>query len=147
MEPKEVLLRLSKKHGLSQDELAEKLMITRQAVSRWESGETVPNTDTLKIISKAFGVSINTLLGQPHELHCQACGMPLMDDGTISREPDGSFNEKYCCWCRKDGEYVGAPTVEEMIEVCVPHMGWADPDEARRFLGRQLPQLEHWKQA
>ena len=51
METKEILLDLRTKHGLSQDELAEKLFVTRQAVSRWENGETVPNTDTLKLLS------------------------------------------------------------------------------------------------
>ncbi|GHU35926.1 hypothetical protein FACS1894105_05430 [Clostridia bacterium] len=66
MEPKEILLELRKKNGLSQDKMAEKLFVTRQAISRWENGETVPNTDTLKIISKTFDVSVNTLLGQPH---------------------------------------------------------------------------------
>lgn len=47
--------------GLSQDALARKVMVTRQAVSRWENGETVPNTETLKLLSKEFDVSINTL--------------------------------------------------------------------------------------
>ena len=65
METKNVILELRTKRGLSQDELAEKIMVTRQAVSRWENGETVPNTDTLKLLSKVFDVSINTLLGQP----------------------------------------------------------------------------------
>ncbi len=48
---------------MSQDELAEKVFVTRQAVSRWENGETVPNTETLKLLSRLFDVSINTLLG------------------------------------------------------------------------------------
>ena len=71
METKNVILELRTKRGLSQDELAEKIMVTRQAVSRWENGETVPNTDTLKLLSKVFDVSINTLLGQPRRLICQ----------------------------------------------------------------------------
>ena len=79
METKNVILELRTKQGLSQDELAEKIMVTRQAVSRWENGETVPNTDTLKLLSKVFDVSINTLLGQPRRLICQCCGMPLED--------------------------------------------------------------------
>ena len=54
METKNVILELRTKRGLSQDELAEKIMVTRQAVSRWENGETVPNTDTLKLLSKVF---------------------------------------------------------------------------------------------
>lgn len=65
METKNIILELRTKHGLSQDELAEKVMVTRQAVSRWENGETVSNTETLKLLSKEFDVSINTLLGAP----------------------------------------------------------------------------------
>lgn len=63
METKNVILELRTKSGLSQEELAEKIMVTRQAVSRWENGETVPNTETLKLLSRVFDVSINTLLG------------------------------------------------------------------------------------
>ena len=63
METKSIILKLRTQRGLSQDELAEKIMVTRQAVSRWENGETVPNTETLKLLSKEFDVSINTLLG------------------------------------------------------------------------------------
>ena len=89
-------LRLLK--GLSQDELAEKVFVTRQAVSRWENGETTPNTETLKLLSKLFDVSINTLLGAPRKMICHCCGMEL-DDATTSRELDGGFNEAYCKWC------------------------------------------------
>lgn len=65
METKDIILELRTKKGMSQSELAEKLMVTRQAVSRWENGETIPNTETLKLLSKEFDVSINTLLGTP----------------------------------------------------------------------------------
>lgn len=61
METKNVILELRTKKGLSQDELAEKVMVTRQAVSRWENGETVPNTETLKLLSKEFMLQLNTL--------------------------------------------------------------------------------------
>ena len=44
METKNVLFELRTKRGFTQDELAEKIHVTRQAVSRWETGETVPNT-------------------------------------------------------------------------------------------------------
>ena len=79
METKDVILELRNKAGLSQEELAEKVYVTRQAVSRWENGETTPNTETLKLLSKLFDVSINTLLGSPRQLICQCCGMPLED--------------------------------------------------------------------
>lgn len=89
---------------MSQDELAEKVFVTRQAVSRWENGETTPNTETLKLLSKLFDVSINTLLGSPQKLICQCCGMPL-EDSNISKEVDGFFNEEYCKWCYADGDF------------------------------------------
>ena len=104
METKDIILELRTKHGLSQDELAEKVFVTRQAVSRWENGETIPNTETLKSLSKLFDVSINTLLGCPRELVCECCGMKLADTD-ISREKDGTFNEHYCGWCYADGDF------------------------------------------
>ena len=61
METKDIIYDLRMKNGLSQDELAKKVFVTRQAVSRWETGETMPNTQTLKLLSKLFNVSINTL--------------------------------------------------------------------------------------
>ncbi|MBQ8434112.1 MAG: helix-turn-helix transcriptional regulator, partial [Clostridia bacterium] len=91
METKDVILKLRTQMGLSQEDLAQKVFVTRQAVSRWENGETIPNIDTLKLLSRLFDVSINTLLGAPRELVCTCCGMTL-DDTDISREKDGNFN-------------------------------------------------------
>ena len=104
METKDIILDLRTKKGLSQLELAEKMFVTRQAVSRWENGETVPNTETLKLLSKFFGVSINTLLGSPQQLVCKCCGMKL-EDCNISKETNGNFNEEYCKWCYSDGDF------------------------------------------
>ena len=145
METKNVIFELRTKNGLSQDELAEKLYVTRQAVSRWETGETVPNTETLKLLSKLFDVSINTLLGSPRKLICQCCGMPL-DDSSISKETDGTFNEEYCKWCYTDGKFVYA-SLEELTDFLVEHMSnenWS-PEQARAFFEAQLPKLDHWK--
>ena len=104
METKDIILDLRIKKGLSQEELAEKVFVTRQAVSRWENGETIPNVETLKLLSRFFDVSINTLLGSPHQLVCKCCGMNL-EDCNISKEADGNFNEEYCKWCYSDGDY------------------------------------------
>ena len=104
METKDIIYELRTKKGLSQEELAEKIFVTRQAVSRWEAGETIPNIDALKLLSQLFDVSINTLLGSPRELICKCCGKTLEDCNT-SRETDGNFNEEYCKWCYVDGEY------------------------------------------
>ena len=87
METKDIIVELRTKKGLSQEALAEKVFVTRQAVSRWENGETVPNTETLKLLSKLFDVSINTLLGSPRQLICQCCGMPL-EDSNISKDSE-----------------------------------------------------------
>ena len=104
METKDIIFQLRTQMGISQEELAKRVFVTRQAVSRWENGETIPNIDTLKLLSKLFDVSINTLLGSPQQLVCKCCGMPLADDN-ISREKDGNFNEEYCKWCYTDGDY------------------------------------------
>jgi len=121
MDTKQVILELRTQKGMSQDELAEKVFVSRQAVSRWENGETVPNTETLKLLSEVFDVSINTLLDSPRKLICQCCGMPLEDDDIIGHNHDGSFNEDYCKWCYADGTYT-YNDMNDLIEVCVKNM-------------------------
>lgn len=147
METKDVILELRTKKGFSQEELAEKVYVTRQAVSRWETGETVPNTETLKLLSKLFDVSINTLLGSPRQLICQCCGMPL-DDLSISKETDGEFNEEYCKWCYSDGKFVYT-SLEELTDFFVGHMSNEQfpPEQARAYFEEQLPKLGHWRKS
>ena len=62
MEFNQKLQELRKQKGLTQEELAERLYVTRTAVSKWESGRGYPNLDSLKAISRLFNVSIDTLL-------------------------------------------------------------------------------------
>jgi len=143
MEFKDIFTDLRKKAGLSQSETAEKLFVTRQAVSRWERGETVPEIETLQALSKLFGVSINTLLGYPTDLACQSCGMPITVE-QMGREKDGTFNEHYCKWCWDNGDFLRECTMEEMIEQCLPHMP-GDPESNRDFLKNLLPTLDRWK--
>ena len=147
METKEIIFELRTKNGLSQDELANKIFVTRQAVSRWETGETVPNTETLKLLSKLFDVSINTLLGSPRKLICQCCGMPL-EDSFISKETDGSFNEEYCKWCYADGKFVYT-NIETLTDFLVEHMSNENfpPEQARTYFETQLPKLNYWKKS
>jgi len=145
METKDVIFGLRVKMGLSQDELAEKVYVTRQAVSRWETGETTPNTETLKLLSKLFDVSINTLLGAPRRLVCQCCGMPL-EDGFISKEKDGAFNEAYCKWCYADGEYT-YENMDDLIDYCAEHMANEQftSEQVRAHMRELLPKLDYWK--
>ena len=145
MSTKDVLYELRIKAGLSQEELAEKLFVTRQAVSRWETGETIPNTETLKLLSKLYNVSINTLLGSPRQLICQCCGMPL-EDSIISHEKDGTLNEDYCQWCYADGTYTYSD-MDELIDVCVRNMAGQNftEEQAREYMRKMLPKLDYWK--
>ena len=145
METKDVLQKLRESKGMTQAELAEMLFVTRQAVSRRKNGETIPSSDTLKMLSKIFDVSINTLLGSPQKLICQCCGMPL-EDAILSREPDGTINEDYCKWCYTDGEFV-YKSLEELIDFLVASLSndkWPK-DEARAYFEAELPRLKHWK--
>ena len=147
MEIRDILKNLREKQHLTQEQLAERVMVSRQAVSRWENGETQPNTDTLKLLSKEFGVSINTLLGSPRQLICQCCGMPLSEDNMISREPDGNYNEEYCRWCYTDGAFA-YESKDALLEFLISHMPNPEnaPEEVRRSqYDLYLSQLKHWK--
>ena len=147
METRNVIVSLRSKKGISQEDLAREVFVTRQAVSRWETGETVPNTETLKLLSRFFDVSINTLLGTPRQLFCQCCGMPLEDEST-SREPDGAFNEEYCKWCYTGGAFA-YPTMDALVDFLVSRFKpeGLPEDEARALFKSQLSQLRHWKRA
>ena len=142
-----ILKDLREKHQLTQEQLAERVLVTRQAVSRWETGETQPNTDTLKLLSREYDVSINTLLGSPRQLFCQCCGMPLTEDGVISRETDGAYNEDYCKWCYTGGQFV-YESKDALVDFLVSHMPNPDnqPEAVRRAMyDAALSQLRHWK--
>lgn len=56
------ILNLRKKYGLSQEQLGEQINVTRQTISNWELGETNPNPEQLKRLSKIFNISIDELL-------------------------------------------------------------------------------------
>lgn len=59
------LYQLRKANGISQEELADKLGVSRQAISKWERGEALPDTDNLISISKLYNVSLDELVGNP----------------------------------------------------------------------------------
>ena len=147
MQTAEILKSIREKNNLTQDQMADRVMVSRQAVSRWETGETQPNTNTLEILSKEFSVSINTLLGSPRQLYCQCCGMPLNEDLNISREPNGDFNEDYCKWCYTEGDFV-YKSKDALLDFLVDHMpnpeNLGDSERRAQYDG-WLSQLKHWK--
>lgn len=64
MDTKDIILKLRTGKGMSQDELAEKVFVTRQAVSRWETGLSVPDSDMLVSLSEALETPVSALLGE-----------------------------------------------------------------------------------
>lgn len=61
------LVELRKSHGLSQEALSEKLGVSRQAISKWERGESSPDTDNLIALSNVYGITLDELLGTKRE--------------------------------------------------------------------------------
>ena len=152
METRDALLELRRDLGLSQEEFAQRLRVTRQAVSRWETGETVPSTATLKEIAKTFQVPVDRLLGYPAG-YCQSCGMALTRDGERGTEADGSRSEAYCTYCYQQGRFLQNVTMEEMAEHNLQFLAeWnrangldLDEAEARAGLLAFLPTLKRWR--
>lgn len=77
------ILDLRKKHGMSQEELAEKLNVSRQAVSRWEGGSAQPDASNVLQLSLLFGVSADYILNDDYQ---PTQSMPQAPE--ISRKPD-----------------------------------------------------------
>ena len=61
------LVRLRKKEGMSQADVSEKLDVSRQAVSRWEAGDSRPSTENLQALCKLYNVKLDDLLSDSNE--------------------------------------------------------------------------------
>lgn len=148
---KDTLIQIREHSGLTQTEMAERLFVTRQAVSRWECGDTQPGIDVLKLIAQEFHVPIETLLDMPLQNVCQSCGMPLSDPELLGTEADGSPSGHQCKWCYADGAYLGECTMEDMVDICVANMTGPEAPfteaEARAYMEALLPTLDRWKDA
>ena len=83
MEFHEKIQELRKQKGLTQEELAQSLFVSRTAISKWESGRGYPNIDSLKAIAKFFGVTVDDLLS----------GDELL---TIAQEDTRQQENRYC---------------------------------------------------
>ena len=58
------IIRLRRKNGWSQEELAEKMNVSRQAVSKWESAQTVPDLEKILMLGALFGLSSQGRIGE-----------------------------------------------------------------------------------
>lgn len=147
MAMKGILPQLRRDRGLTQDELAAKLYVTRQAVSRWETGETTPGIDMTKLLATVLEVPVSCLLEMP-EHFCQSCGMPIFDPAARGTEADGSPSADFCSHCYANGAFTYEADLDDMIESCAPFLmkeTGMTRDEAVSLMGAMLPNLKRWK--
>ena len=145
----ETLARMRRERNLTQEDVAHRLYVTRQAVSRWETGETEPGVDMCKLIAATFDMPLMELLEMPDGDYCQSCGMPFYQDADHGSEAGGGRSRDFCSMCYEDGAFVRDETMEELIEEAAPHMAAAcriSRDEAVSFMGALLPHLKRWEQ-
>ena len=143
---------IRKQGGLTQSEFAEKLFVTRQAVSRWEGGKTTPTVDMLKTISELFKVDANMFFGIEHAPVCQSCAMPLRGIGDLGTNDDATASGEYCAYCFKDGAFSHDRTVEQMVESNLRFLSEFNAQngtnytesEARDILKLHLMTLKRW---
>ncbi|SEO62193.1 zinc ribbon domain-containing protein [Denitrobacterium detoxificans] len=148
MTPSEALKAARQEAGYTQEQLAAKVYVTRQAVSRWENGDSEPSIDMRKLLASVLGIPVVDLLGLPDEPACQCCGTPFsVPNMPFGTNADGSENRDYCAWCYKDGEFT-SPGLDDLIERNVPYLMEATgytQEEAVSFMGAVMPTLKRWK--
>ena len=143
----ETIQRARKGAGLTQEQLAAKVYVTRQAVSRWETGESEPGIDMRKLLASVLDVPVASLLELPDAPACQCCGTPFdVPNMPFGTNADGTENHDYCAWCYRDGEFI-SQGLDEIIEYNAPYLMEATgytAEEAVSFLGAVLPTLKRW---
>lgn len=88
---KEDLAAERKKHGLTQMDLAEKLGVSRQTVSKWETGAAFPSSENLIALSQLYGISIDGMMfGEPAHQE-EETPPPEPEPGPSARIPDSAF--------------------------------------------------------
>ena len=80
------------KNNLTQQDFADKFFVTRQAVSRWEQGKSIPGIDVLELIAKEFNVSIDYLVSEDDSIKQVEEKELQIDDNTSNAIADNSKN-------------------------------------------------------
>lgn len=140
-----ILKQLRDASMMTQAQLADKVHVTRQAVSRWENDETIPGADLLVKLSEVFGVSIDALLESPVIRYCECCGMPL-EPSIMGKNKEGEIDPGYCKWCLEDGSFVYTEP-DQMLDFLVasmPQNGLSEK-ECRAFYASHLKKLPYWE--
>ena len=147
---KDVIAAIRKEAGITQEEMARRLYVTRQAVSRWELGETTPGIDMVKLICVTFGVPLERFFDMPMSYYCQCCSMPIPDEEMHGTEADGSKSADFCKYCYDHGDFTAkGMTMDEFIEATAPMEAKAlgvSLDEAVSLMATLLPRLKRWRE-
>lgn len=81
----ERIVHYRKRQGLSQEQLSQRLGVSRQSVSKWERDESLPEADKLPLLAKTLGVSLDTLLSGEEEAPSQPAGPTPAKGGAVGK--------------------------------------------------------------
>lgn len=150
MAMKDTIAQIRTEKGITQEQMAKDLHVTRQAVSRWETGETSPGIDMVKLICVAYSVPLERFFDMPLEYYCQCCSMPIPDPAMHGTEADGSASGSYCKFCYEGGEFTAKDVdMDEFIEATAQLEADAlgvTREEAVSLMATLLPHLERWSE-
>lgn len=146
---KDTIAAIRKEAGITQEEMARRLHVTRQAISRWETGETAPGIDMVKLICVTFGTPLERFFDMPMSYYCQCCSMPMPDEQLRGTEADGATSSDFCKFCYDHGDFTAQNvSMDEFIEATAPMEAEAlgiSLDEAVSLMATLLPHLKRWK--
>lgn len=146
----DTIAQVRSEQGITQEQMAHDLYVTRQAVSRWETGETSPGIDMVKLICVTYGVPLERFFDMPLDYYCQCCSMPITEPSLHGTEADGSASDHYCKWCYQDGDFTAKGVdMDEFIEATAQMEAEAlgiGREEAVSLMATLLPHLERWSQ-
>ena len=127
------LVELRKKAGLSQEELAEKIGLSRQAVSKWERAEASPDTDNLICLAKIYGVSLDDLLNTDQKVEDIASETKEREEskekGKDEEEKEDAQNKKDSVHISINGVHVKNGDEEIKIDRSGVHVHGVDCDD------------------
>lgn len=81
---------------------------------------------------------------------CQSCGMPMGETNELyGNNSDGTKSQDYCSYCYTNGQFSYDCTMQEMINICTPHMLKNNPtmteEQAKSMMGQFFPTLKRWQ--
>ena len=132
---------LRKKHNYTQDELAKRLDISRQAVSKWETGTAIPDLEVLLKISKLYGITINDIL-EPN-----IPTKKIIDFEQLSKVPENELREileQYDMTSLVIASMGASPEINNLLEKLFPDV---DYKMERNCIGRvRIDEVERIQQ-